>query len=68
MLTWAMVTPPIAFKREMLMLGEALSNGKPGGEPLGDLKVGESSVAKAGGDDGGYPILSKILGSAGSFS
>ena len=65
-----MVTPPIAFKREMLKMGEALSNGKPEGEPLGDLKLGESSVAKIGavGDVGGYPILSKILGSAGSFS
>ena len=52
------------------MLGEALSTAKPGGELLGDLKLGESSVAwtGAGGDVGGYPILSKILGSAGSFS
>ena len=53
------------------MLGEALSTAKPGGgELLGDLKFGESSVARteAGDEDGGYPILSKILGSAGSFS
>ena len=69
LLTWAMVTPTIEFKREMLKLGEALSTGKPGGELLGDLKLGESSVAKtgAGGDVGGYPILAKMLGSAGSF-
>ena len=52
-------------------LGEALSTEKPGGDLLGDLKAGESSVAKAGaggGDVGGYPILSKMLGSGDFFA
>lgn len=53
----------------MLLLGEALSTGKPGGELLGDLKLGESLVKTgAGGDVGEYPILAKILGSAGSLA
>ena len=50
------MTPPIAHKREMFVLGEYFAAGNPGGDLLGD-----PSVAKVGGDVGGYPILSKIL-------
>ena len=56
------MTPPIAHKREMFVLGEYFAAGNPGGDLLGD-----PSVAKVGGDVGGYPILSKILRSGDCF-
>jgi hypothetical protein len=64
------MTPPIEHKREMFVLGEYLAVGNPGGDILGDWKLGDSSVAKtgSGGDDGGYPILWKILWSGESFA
>ena len=55
------MTPPIAHKREMFVLGEYFAAGNPGGDLLGDWRLGDPSVAKVGGDVGGYPILSKIL-------
>ena len=44
------------------MLGEYFAVGNPGGDLLGDWRLGDPSVAKVGGDVGGYPILSKICG------
>ena len=57
------MTPPIAHKREMFVLGEYSAVGNPGGDLLGD-----PSVAKVGGDVGGYPILSKMLWSGDCFA
>ena len=50
------------------MLGEYFAAGNPGGDLLGDWRLEDSSVAKVGGDVGGYPTLSKILRSGDCFA
>ena len=60
--------PPIEHKREMFVLGEYFAVGNPGGDLLGDWRLEDPSVAKVGGDVGGYPILSKILWSGDCFA
>ena len=62
------MTPPIAHKREMFVLGEYFAAGNPGGDLLGDWRLWDPSVANVGGDVGGYPNLSKILWSGDCFA
>ena len=50
------------------MLGEYFAVGNPGGDLLGDWRLEDPSVAKVGGDVGGYPILSKISWSGDCFA
>ena len=62
------MTPPKEHKREMFELGEYFATGNPGGDLLGDWRLEDPSVAKVGGDVGGYPILSKISWSGDCFA